>query len=234
MNNLTNLLKQPCCRPINYLRLVRSYNRASLNLKSRRTIAKKKTSTSNTASVFKQPFVSPLQAIQLVNEFAYKTKFTQTLEISVKTSLNPRKPNQSVNTTLDLPYLSDPNEQVRMKTDPAGNIRLGLGKLDLEENQLLDNLRSVLISIEENKPSGAKKGKFIENCTISSTMSPGYRVDLRCVDPRGKWFMQDLDQEGVELYKEISRKKAKNRRRTMRKEHKLNMGKTSIHKTLNN
>ena len=65
---------------------------------------------------------------------------------------------------------------VEYKNDSYGNLHVSIGKLSFKEAQLEENLRSIVAEIVKNKPS-AVKGTFIKNVSISSTMSPGIKID---------------------------------------------------------
>ena len=65
---------------------------------------------------------------------------------------------------------------VEYKNDSYGNLHLTIGKLSFTEEQLEENLRAIVSEIVKNKPNGVKR-TFIKNISISSTMSPGIKVD---------------------------------------------------------
>ena len=65
---------------------------------------------------------------------------------------------------------------VEYKNDSYGNLHLTISKLSFTEEQLEENLRAIVSEIVKNKPNGVK-GTFIKNISISSTMSPGIKVD---------------------------------------------------------
>lgn len=65
---------------------------------------------------------------------------------------------------------------VEYKNDSYGNIHLSIGKLSFSEDKLEENLRAIVNEIVKNKPTGVK-GTFVKNISISSTMSPGIKVD---------------------------------------------------------
>ena len=65
---------------------------------------------------------------------------------------------------------------VDYKNVSYGNLHLTIGKLSFTEEQLEENLRAIVSEIVKNKPNGVK-GTFIKNISISSTMSPGIKVD---------------------------------------------------------
>ena len=68
--------------------------------------------------------------------------------------------------------------RVEFKVDKAGNIHVPVGKVSFQPTQIEENARSVIEAVAKAKPSGVK-GTYIHSCTISATMSPGVRVDVR-------------------------------------------------------
>jgi len=67
--------------------------------------------------------------------------------------------------------------RVEFKVDRAGNIHIPCGKLSFSADQLEANGRAVIDAIVKAKPSSAK-GRYLQNCTVSATFSPGIRVDV--------------------------------------------------------
>jgi len=65
---------------------------------------------------------------------------------------------------------------VEYKNDSYGNVHVSLGKLSFTEDKLEENLRAIVAEIVKNKPTSVK-GTFVKNVSISSTMSPGIKVD---------------------------------------------------------
>ena len=65
---------------------------------------------------------------------------------------------------------------VEYKNDSYGNVHVSVGKLSFKADKLEENLRAVVNEIVKNKPTGVK-GTFIKNVSLSSTMSPGIKID---------------------------------------------------------
>lgn len=68
--------------------------------------------------------------------------------------------------------------RVEFKIDKAGNIHVPVGKLSFNPLQLEENARAVIEAVAKARPVGAK-GAYMNSCTISATMSPPVRVDLK-------------------------------------------------------
>ncbi|MBU1654528.1 MAG: 50S ribosomal protein L1 [Gammaproteobacteria bacterium] len=66
--------------------------------------------------------------------------------------------------------------QVRYRTDKAGIIHAGIGKVDFEPAKLRENLEALIVDLKKIKPSAAK-GIYLQGITVSSTMGPGLRLD---------------------------------------------------------
>jgi large subunit ribosomal protein L1 len=68
--------------------------------------------------------------------------------------------------------------RVEFKVDKAGNIHVPVGKLAFTPIQIEENARSVIEAVMKARPHSVK-GTYVNSCTISATMSPPVRVDLK-------------------------------------------------------
>jgi large subunit ribosomal protein L1 len=68
--------------------------------------------------------------------------------------------------------------RVEFKVDKTGNIHVAVGKASFTPEQIADNANVVIEAIFKSKPSSVK-GIFVQSCTLSATMSPAVRVDLK-------------------------------------------------------
>src|SRR5437016_2723595 len=68
--------------------------------------------------------------------------------------------------------------RVEFKIDKAGNIHVPVGKASFAGNQLEENARAVIDSVLKAKPHTVK-GIYVQTATISATMSPPVRLDLK-------------------------------------------------------
>ena len=66
--------------------------------------------------------------------------------------------------------------RVEFKMDKAANLHVAFGKRSFEVKAIEENGRAAITAVWHAKPATAK-GRFIERCTLSGTMSPGLRVD---------------------------------------------------------
>ena len=66
--------------------------------------------------------------------------------------------------------------RVEFKLDKNGNIAVPVGKFSFAEQALVENGTTVIEAVVKARPATAK-GVFVENVTLSATMSPGLKVD---------------------------------------------------------
>ncbi|MCB2212124.1 50S ribosomal protein L1 [bacterium] len=203
------------------------------------------------------------KGIELIKKFATKTKFDETVEVTVNLNVDPRKADQMIRGTLTLPHgtgktvrvlvLTKGEKQVEareagadhvgfdefiekitnenwfefdvliatpdvmrdvgklgrvlgprglmpnpktgtvtfdvgqavqevkagridFRVDKYGIVHIGVGKASFEPEQLSDNIREVIGTLTRMRPA-AVKGVYIKRVTLSSTMSPGVRLD---------------------------------------------------------
>ena len=67
--------------------------------------------------------------------------------------------------------------RVEYKMDKTANLSVVVGKRSFANDKLVENARAALSSVAAARPEMIK-GKFINSITISSTMSPGVKVNL--------------------------------------------------------
>jgi large subunit ribosomal protein L1 len=68
--------------------------------------------------------------------------------------------------------------RVEFKLDKAGNIHVPVGKASFNAQQLEENARAVIEAVAKARPHTAK-GDYMQSCTLSATMSPPVRVDIK-------------------------------------------------------
>ncbi len=68
--------------------------------------------------------------------------------------------------------------RVEFKIDKAGNIHVPVGKVSFTPAQIEENARAVIEAVAKAKPASVK-GTYLHTCTLSATMSPPVRVDVR-------------------------------------------------------
>src|SRR4051812_20383839 len=68
--------------------------------------------------------------------------------------------------------------RVEFKVDKGGNVHVPVGKLSFQAQQIEENARAVIEAVVKAKPAAAR-GHYIHSCTLSTTMSPPVRLDVR-------------------------------------------------------
>ncbi len=68
--------------------------------------------------------------------------------------------------------------RVEFRLDKTAIIHLPIGKVSFTEDKLIQNMSSVVDAIVRAKPSGAK-GQFIRSLSLTASMGPGIKLDLR-------------------------------------------------------
>lgn len=68
--------------------------------------------------------------------------------------------------------------RVEFKVDKGGNVHVAVGKASFPPVQIEENARAVIEAVTKSRPSSVK-GVFVHSCTLSATMSPPVRIDLR-------------------------------------------------------
>ncbi len=68
--------------------------------------------------------------------------------------------------------------RVEFKLDKAGNVHVPVGKASFTPVQIAENARAVIEAVAKARPASVK-GAYLQSCTLSATMSPPVRIDLR-------------------------------------------------------
>jgi large subunit ribosomal protein L1 len=71
--------------------------------------------------------------------------------------------------------------KIDFKVDKFGIIHAAIGKVSFELNQIVDNAKELITALVKLKPSSAK-GTYMKSVTLSSTMSPGVKVEPKSVE----------------------------------------------------
>jgi large subunit ribosomal protein L1 len=66
--------------------------------------------------------------------------------------------------------------RVEFRVDKAGNLHVPVGKISFGKEKLLENLNSLLDAVIRLKPP-TSKGTYVKGMAISTTMSPGIKID---------------------------------------------------------
>ena len=71
--------------------------------------------------------------------------------------------------------------KIDFKIDKFGIIHASVGKVSFDTNKLVENVNEFIQAIIRLKPASAK-GTYIKSIFMSSTMSPGIRIDAKALD----------------------------------------------------
>lgn len=68
--------------------------------------------------------------------------------------------------------------KVEYRTDKQNIVHVPVGKASFTEDQLFDNVKTLLAAVIKDKPASAK-GKYLRSVTVTSTMGPGVKINPR-------------------------------------------------------
>ena len=71
--------------------------------------------------------------------------------------------------------------KVEYRTDKVGNIQVPVGKVSFGVDQIRDNAKEFISTLNKLKPTAAK-GTYIKSIYLSSTMSAGIKIDPKTVE----------------------------------------------------
>jgi large subunit ribosomal protein L1 len=71
--------------------------------------------------------------------------------------------------------------KIDFKVDKAGIVHTSIGKVSFEPHKIVDNAREFISMVNKLKPAAAK-GTYIRSIFLSSTMSPGLKIDPKGLD----------------------------------------------------
>jgi large subunit ribosomal protein L1 len=66
--------------------------------------------------------------------------------------------------------------RVEFRVDKAGNLHAPVGKVTFGKEKLLENINALLETVNRLKPASSK-GTYVKGLALSSTMSPGIKID---------------------------------------------------------
>jgi large subunit ribosomal protein L1 len=66
---------------------------------------------------------------------------------------------------------------IEFRVEKAGIVHAGIGKASFTEEQLAVNVKALVDALNKAKPSGAK-GTYVKKVSLSSTMGPGFKIDV--------------------------------------------------------
>jgi len=140
---------------------------------------------------------APLAAIKIAKT-GTKKKFDETVDVVMRLGVDPRKADQMVRGTVNLPHgtrglMPNPKTgtvtpdvakavsdikggKIEFRVDRHANLHFIIGKASFPEVQLAENYGAALEEVLRLKPASSK-GRYIKKVTLSTTMGPGIQVD---------------------------------------------------------
>lgn len=91
--------------------------------------------------------------------------------------LMPSPKSGTVTSTLQSTLTEFKKGKFEYKADKTGIVHVNFGKSNFTNEQLVENLKALYQSIEQNRPSGVK-GKYFKSVSICTTMGPSVKLDL--------------------------------------------------------
>jgi len=74
--------------------------------------------------------------------------------------------------------------KIEFKTDKSGNLHVPIGKASFEADKLKANGTAAFDAVLKAKPSSSR-GEYLRSATLSSTMGPGIRLDIKAIAAQG-------------------------------------------------
>jgi len=68
--------------------------------------------------------------------------------------------------------------RVEYRADRTACVHVPAGKVSFDASALVENCRTVITALDGAQPDGLKKAYYL-SCTVSSTMGPGVKIDLK-------------------------------------------------------
>jgi large subunit ribosomal protein L1 len=68
--------------------------------------------------------------------------------------------------------------RVEFRADKGGVVHLAVGKISMESDNICENIKMAVDMVRRKKPADAK-GEFIKTVTVSTTMGPGVKIDVK-------------------------------------------------------
>jgi large subunit ribosomal protein L1 len=70
--------------------------------------------------------------------------------------------------------------KIDFKVDKTGIIHTAIGKVSFSSDKIIDNASELMGTLSKMKPSSSK-GTYFQSVTLSSTMSPGIKIDVKSI-----------------------------------------------------
>ena len=91
--------------------------------------------------------------------------------------LMPSPKSGTVSSTLEATLVEFKKGKFEYRADRTGIVHVNFGKTDFTNIQLIENLKALYKSIEQNRPSGVR-GKYFKSLFVCTSMGPSVKLDL--------------------------------------------------------
>lgn len=105
-------------------------------------------------------------------------KIAQIAKILGTRGLMPSPKNETVTPNIKQAVTELKKGKITFKNDETSNVHVVLGKASFDEKNLIENFNAFFEALKKIKPSSAK-GDYIKSVTVTSTMGPGIKVDVK-------------------------------------------------------
>ena len=68
--------------------------------------------------------------------------------------------------------------RTEFRADKTGVVHIAVGKVSMDTDKIVENVKALISEIIRKKPSDAKSG-FVQSVSVSSTMGPGVWVNYK-------------------------------------------------------
>jgi large subunit ribosomal protein L1 len=104
-------------------------------------------------------------------------KLAKVAKILGPKGLMPNPKSETVTAKVEETVTALKKGKAAFKNDDTGNLHQVVGKISFTQEQLTQNIRTFLASVEKAKPSGLK-GKFISRAFVCSTMGKSLKINV--------------------------------------------------------
>jgi large subunit ribosomal protein L1 len=103
--------------------------------------------------------------------------------------LMPSRKLQTVSTDLGFAVTKAKAGQVQLRLDRGGTIHCAIGSANMTSEQLIGNLKSILLTLENNKPQAIKGKKWIKTAFMKTSMGKSFALQTETIDPKHSKFL---------------------------------------------
>ena len=90
--------------------------------------------------------------------------------------LMPNPKTGTVTNDIEKAVIEIKSGKIEFKVEKNGIVHVGVAKMSFEKEKIIQNITAFIDAIKKAKPSGVK-GIYMKKVTLSSTMSPGIKLD---------------------------------------------------------